>query len=112
MSSDNDTGMGLRFIETLTSVLRPICEVRQMLAEEDRTAINMGLARIYEKSDVVALGESIRALARDVILVIHYSYEEHPACASMVVRLEEAEQNLAVLLDDVRKWRSNLNNNF
>ncbi len=106
MSSDNDTGMGLRFIETLTSVLRPICEVRQMLAEEDRTAINGGLARIYEKSDVIALGESTQALALDVILILQDWYRENAACVSMSLRIAEAERYLVATLEEIKQWCS------
>ncbi len=102
MSIDNDTAMGLRFIQSVTSVLRPICEVRSMLVPEDKIAVNDGLARIGEKSEVIALGEMVQSLARDIILVLRCSYEENPACASMVVRLEEAERNLVATLADMR----------
>jgi hypothetical protein len=73
-----------------------------LLAEEDKNAINGGLAKIFEKTEAVALGETIQVLAHDVIFVLRYSYEDDPACASMVVRLEEAEHDLAVLLNEVR----------
>ncbi len=101
MSSDTD--LGLRFTESAISVLRFICQTKTMLAEEDRTAIDGGLVRICEKNEVSALGEAVKSLAHDVILVLRYSYEEDPACASMAVKLEEAEGGFAVLLNEVRK---------
>ncbi len=97
------TVLGLRFTDSVINLLRPICQVREMLAEEDKDAINAGLARICEKSEVVTLGEMVQSLARDVVLVLRYSYEEDPACASMAVKIEEAEGVFAVLLNEVRR---------
>ena len=91
------------FTNSLMNLLRPICEVRQILAEEDRIAVNDGLARIGDKSEVVALGEMAQVLARDIIIVLRDSYEDDLACASMAARLEEAEKDLAVVLDEIRQ---------
>ncbi len=106
MSIDNDTAMGLRFIQSVTSVLRPICEVRSMLVPEDKIAVNDGLARIGEKGDVIGLGESTQALALDVILILQDWYGHNAACVSMSLRLAEAERDLVAALEEIRQWCS------
>ncbi len=73
-----------------------------MLAEEDKTAINEGLARICEKNDVIALGEMTQCLALDVILILQDWYRENAACVSMSLRLAEAERDLVTTLADVK----------
>ncbi len=102
MIGNGNIGIDPRFTDSVLSVLRFICQTKPMVAEEDRIAIDGGLVRICEKSEIITLCESIRALAADIILVLRYSYGEDPGCASMAVRLEEAERNLVAMLDDVR----------
>ena len=103
MTGNVYTGIDPRFTDSVLSVLRFVCQTKTMVAEEDRTAINDGLVRICEQNDVIALGEMVQSLARDVVLVLRYSYEEDPACASMAVKIEEAEGVFAVLLNEVRR---------
>ena len=100
------TVLGPRFIQSVTSVLRPICEVRQMLAEEDKTAINEGLTRICEKSEIVTLGEMVQCLALDVILILQDWYSENAACVSMSLRIAEAERDLVAALEEIKQWCS------
>ncbi len=108
MIGNGGTRMDPRLADSVISVLRFICETKPLVAEDDRIVIDGGLVRICEKNDVIALGEAVKSLAHDLTVVLRYSYEEHPGCASMVVKLEEAEQNLAVMLDTAGRWRSTL----
>ncbi len=110
MIGNGGTRMDPRLADSVISVLRFICETKPLVAEEDRIAIDGGLVRICEKNEVIALGEAVKSLAHDLTIVLRYSYEEHPGCASMVVKLEEAEQELAVVLDEIKEWRSRLGN--
>ena len=102
MTGNGDTGIDPRFLESVKSVLRPICEVRSMLVPEDEISVDDGLVRVCEKSEVIALGEMVLSLAHDLRVILGTWYSDNAACVRMSESLAEAEKNLMAVLDDVR----------
>ena len=119
----NETGMqvlGLRFTDSLASVIRLICEARVMFLEEEKTAIIEGLVKIYTKingktlnpSELVTIGEMTQNLAHDISILLGKWHENDTACEKKVIELDAAARNLAVVLDEINEWRSNLKDNY
>jgi len=102
MTGNGNIGIDPRFLESVKSVLRPICEVRSMLVPEDEISVDDGLVRVCEKSEVIALGEMVLSLAHDLRVILGTWYSDNAACVSMGVRIAEAERDLMATLDNVR----------
>ncbi len=81
-------------VEQLTTIHGKICN-RPL---DDRSATGLTLLPLSVSVDG---GEMVQKLARDIAVALRGS--EHLASATMIVELENAERDLAAVLDEIRQ---------
>ncbi len=114
--------LAVRFSNSLTNLIRPICEAVHLVPPEEKSAAIEGLKKIYRKINcplneqntdkVVAIGDTTRILAGDLAFLLRRWHYDDVACEKKIIELDVAAGNLAVVMEEIKEWRSRLGNDL